>query len=114
MEPLILAEQRNLHSEKIINLLLELGADANVREEITGITPLHLAVYNARYTEPKVMIAKALIAKGANVNALDINNQTPLDYLGANDANEDSIADLNKILKKHGAKTGDELDAANR
>ena len=65
------------------------------------------------------MITKALIAKGANVNALDINTQTPLDYLGSNQtpldyfgsnyANEDSIADLNKILEKHGAKTGDEL-----
>ena len=48
-------------------------------------------------------IAKLLIAKGADVNAKYENGETPLDYWA-----EGEIADL---LRKHGAKTGEELKA---
>ena len=44
-----------------------------------------------------------LIAKGADVNAKEDDGRTPLDW-----AENDEIADL---IRKHGGKTGDELEA---
>ena len=49
-------------------------------------------------------IVKLLIANSANVNAIDfVDGETPLDWA------DKKIAAL---LRKHGGKTGDELDAA--
>ena len=47
-------------------------------------------------------VAELLIAKGSDVNAMDNDGQTPLDYAG------DETVDL---LHKHGGKTGEELKA---
>ena len=65
---------RERHSAKIILLLIELGADVNVSEKITGATPLHLA-----NEYPKIRVAEVLIANGANVNPLNKEGETPLD-----------------------------------
>ena len=48
-----------------------------------------------------------LIANGADVNTKSVTGRTPLDI--ANKNNKSEIADL---LRKHGAKTGEELKAA--
>ena len=51
-------------------------------------------------------IAELLIAEGANVNAKDDDGDTPLDQAILDKQTE--IADL---LRKHGGKTGEELEA---
>ena len=83
--------------KEIVELLLAKGADVNAKSEL-GETPLHFAKTKE--------IAELLIAEGAGVNAKDEGGKTPLD---ASIKSEDStIADL---LRKHGAKTAEELKA---
>ena len=110
---------RKRHSAKIISLLIELGANVNVSEKQTGDTPLHLA-----NEYPKIRVAEVLIANGANVNALNKEGETPLDiriehqrmpgYMpsgyNTTDTPEETEEDqFVTLLRKHGAKTGDEL-----
>ena len=73
-------------------------------EDKDGRTPL-------RYTALKghKEIAELLIAKGADVNARPRYGSTPLDWAILFEHPE--IADL---LRKHGGKTGEELEAANK
>jgi len=115
-----------LQSAKIISLLIELGANVNVSEKQTGDTPLHLA---SEY--PTSRVAEVLIANGANVNALNKEGETPLDIriehpgisgfmpsgsgfmpsgYNTTDTHEKTEEDqFVTLLRKHGAKTGDEL-----
>ena len=60
-----------------MELLLECGSDPNVRNKITGFTPLHWA---ARYGE--IEIIKMLCDKGAVFYLPDNDGFTPLDYAG--------------------------------
>ena len=64
-------------------------------------TPLHYAAANGHKET-----AELLITKGADVNAKGEDGGTPLD--GAISRKHTEIAD---ILRKHGAKTGEELKA---
>ena len=68
----------------------------NVKDKYDG-TPLHSATANDNKE-----IAELLIAEGADVNAKVNDGTTPLDSA------KGEIADL---LRKHGAKTGEELKA---
>jgi ankyrin repeat protein len=54
-----------------------------------------------------VEIAKLLIVKNADVNAKDVEGQTPLDW-----AEEEKHKEIADLLRKHGGKTGAELKAA--
>ncbi|MDD9865039.1 MAG: ankyrin repeat domain-containing protein, partial [Verrucomicrobiales bacterium] len=120
--PLLIA-LREMRSAKIISLLIELGADVNVSEKITGTTPLHLANGN-HYHDSTTEVVEVLIAKGANVNALNKEGETPLDiriehqgmsdympseYITTDTSEETEEDPLVTLLRKHGAKTGDEL-----
>ena len=81
---------------------LAAGADVNIKDDNWGATPLHFAARNGRKGK-----AELLIAEGADVNAQRGDGETPLD-----DAilfKQTKIADL---LRKHGGKTGEELEAA--
>ena len=84
-------------NKEIAELLIAEGADVTAKGKIGG-TPLH----NAANKE----IAELLISKGADVNAKDEYGDTPLDW--AIQFREPEIADL---LRKHGGKTGEELEA---
>ena len=90
--------------KEIAELLIAKGADVNSKDK-KGWTLLQHAVMMS-----KREIVGLLITKGADVNAkvapIDrfFNGKTPLDL-----ASKDEIADL---LRKHGAKTGEELKAA--
>ena len=96
--PLHLAVKQ--YHKEIAELLIAEGADVNASNNWAE-TPLHHAAYWG------LDLAELLIAKGANVNAKIRNGQTPLDL--AIERNRTATADL---LRKHGAKTGEELKAA--
>ena len=76
------------------------GEDVNAKDN-NGVSPLHYAAY---YGEKEV--AELLIANGVDVNAKNLTDNTPLDW--ANTFNKTKIAAL---LRKHGGKTGEELEA---
>ena len=77
-----------------------LAAATNVNVKgVFGQTPLHFAAYKE--------IAELLIAKGADVNAKDQDDETPLDW-----AIHSKLTEIADLLRKHGAKTGEELKAA--
>ena len=80
---------------------LAAGTKADTKTK-DGTTPLHTA---ARFGHKEV--AELLIAKGADVNAKNVDGERPLDW--AIHRKHPEIADL---LRKHGGKTGEELDAA--
>ena len=91
------------HAE-VAGLLVANGAEVNVKlindEGKVSCTPLFFA---ARSGHTKV--AELLIANGSEINAKDENILTPLDYATLVKQNE--TADF---LRKHGGKTGAELE----
>ena len=78
-----------------------LAAGTDVDAWRYGTTPLHKAARNGQEE-----VVELLIAKGADVNAKNKDGWLPLDAAVINDHTE--IADL---LRKHGGKTGEELEA---
>ncbi len=93
--------------KEIAELLIDSGANVNLKGE-EGLTPLHIT---AMFGRPA--IAKLLISKGADVNIEDNKNETPLDKIiisktlpEEHQARSKETADL---LRKHEAKTGEEL-----
>ena len=93
--PLYYAAQSG-HKE-IAELLIGKGADVDAKDDL-GLTSLYHAVI-----EEQKEIAELLIAKGADVNAKNNFGETPL-----TDAADPEITDL---LRKHGTKTAEELEA---
>ena len=98
--PLQLAA-RYSHNE-IVELLIDNGADVNVKGGNLGGMPLHHAAF-----EGHKEIVELLLAKGADVNAKGWDGRTPVDYA----IRKEETADL---LRKHGGKTGEELKAAGK
>ena len=88
-------------NKEVVELLITKGADVNAKDDQSGETPLHFAAFSGHKE-----IVELLIAKGADVNAKDDDGKTPLD--SAIRRKHSEIADL---LRKHGAKTGEELKA---
>ena len=86
---------------EIVALLITTGAKVNVKDN-SGITPLWLATDRGHKETVEL-----LIAEGADVNAKSEDGETPLDW--ANTAPTDG--ELAELLRKHGAKTGEELKA---
>jgi ankyrin repeat protein len=91
------AEKGNIEAVK---QHLDTGEDVNVKSD-SGMTPLH----HAAYRENKEVI-ELLIAKGASVNAQDVAGRTPL-----NVAIRYKRTETADILRKHGGKTSDWLNA---
>ncbi|MCP4137385.1 MAG: hypothetical protein GY754_40835 [bacterium] len=81
--------------EKILQLLLDRGADVNSRSIFTGFTPLHIAVF-----ENNRSFAGQLIAREANPSVQDNRGDTPLHY-----AVMRGTKDIIKLLIEKGAST---------
>lgn len=77
---------------EILAMLINAGADVNTQDSIKR-TPLHEA---AKYTNLEAV--KLLIAKGANPNALEYKNKTPLDLARENSRSERNM-EIIKILE---------------
>ena len=88
---------------EVAKLLISKGADVNVRNDF-GWTPLHEAAYSFTEGRGPIRTVELLISKGANVNSKGESGGTPLDI--ANTWGHEPAA---AILRKHGAKTGEEL-----
>jgi len=84
----------------IVELLISLGQDVNAKND-SGDTPLLRAAVFGRGE-----VANLLISKGAQVNTQNKFGYTPLDM--AIKLNKTKIAAL---FRKHGGKTGEELEA---
>ena len=74
------------------------GADVNAKD-VDGINPLHYATW----TDHKETV-ELLITNGADVNAKDAAGNTPLDL-------SISKLEIAALLRKHGGKRGEELNA---
>ena len=100
-----------------VKTLIKNGADVNLIDD-ENVTCLHVAAY-AGHKE----IVELLIAKGADVNAKEENGDTPLDVAMEPIENLENIQTSMKseeerratadLLRKHGGKTGEELEAGN-
>jgi len=88
--------------KEIAELLIANGADVDAKKAKDGVTPLHVAAASG-HTE----VVELLIANGADVNAQGVGGMTPL--IWAENVNQKETAAL---LRKHGAKTKKELEAA--
>ena len=95
-----LAAGADVNTKGWFKLTLRIVEGANVKEETyTDWTPLHWAAYRDHKE-----IVELLIAEGADVNAKDAGT-TPLDA-----AIEDNQTETADLLRKHGGKTGKELN----
>lgn len=89
----------------LTKLLIARGADVNVKLKSDGETALHQV--SRSYSEKHASeVCALLIANGAHVNERNAKGHTALDEALANGRNKTS-----EFLRKHNAKTGDELKA---
>ena len=88
---------------------LDVGVNVNAKQGIPKWTPLHLAsLFN------RIEVVELLIAKGADVNAINDEGSTPVDNseIGLEtNPNSITIKETADLLRKHGGKTGEELKA---
>ena len=68
--------------------------------DVNALSVLHHAAFSGRKE-----IVELLIANGADVNATNNDGDTPLD--------ENPSSQIADLLRKHGGKTGEELEAGN-
>ena len=88
------------HTE-VVELLVAHRADVNARD-VRGWIPLHAAV-----DQGHAAVAELLIVKGADLNArMKGGGYTVLDLANLKEQTETAV-----LLRKHGAKTGEELKA---
>jgi len=89
--------------KEIVELLIANGVDVNAKDK-DGLTPLIQSAI-----EGQKEVAELLISKGADVNARNKKGGTALGWAYA--GNHTGTADL---LRKHGGKTGEELEAVKK
>lgn len=80
-------------------LLLKHGADPNARGGEFGSTPLHCLALDPQETERGMELAELLIRSGADLNAKDVDGDTPLKA-----ARVTGHRKMAEFLRRHGAK----------
>ena len=120
--PLYLAAEEG--HPKVVEFLISKGAEVNVKSSRWGYPPLHRAAWGPvtmrkhlgrrtvseiELNENYLKIVGMLLEKGAKVDVLDDDGKTPLDQAIRNGEKEIVV-----LLRKHGAKTGEELKAAEK
>jgi len=89
---------------KIAKILIENGVDINALD-YDGRNALHHAVYGGfNIDEDRLELINLLLTKGINPNIIDEKSRTPLDRCT-------HCSNQTQLLRKHGAKTGEELKA---
>ncbi len=58
--------------------LIALGADVNIPNDVKGDTPMHEIAQKNGYDQPSLELLSLLLGAGANVNATNWNDKTPL------------------------------------
>jgi hypothetical protein len=113
-ESILVAACVNGMPYKFIKLLLEHDADPNGVQGVSKNTPLHLVgamkgVYST--TQDKLNVLNILLHYGANVNAVNLSAQTPLDLVVS--LKPPDVLDVAYVLTTNGAKvnpiTADQL-----
>lgn len=106
--PLMIACERK--ETNLVNMLLKKHANINA-QNIFGTTPLMYCYSCRTYANARFcnLIAKMLIDKGADVNAVDKQNRTVLDYVMQNEESQDKAEKI-AFLKGYNAKTSEELE----
>ena len=94
--------------KEIVELLIAEGANVNAQDKI-GMTPLHGAA-----SDSNKEIADLLIAGGANVNGKTNRGRTPLEMAFTSMRGSAAVDDMHDLLRKHGAKTAEELKAEHK
>lgn len=85
------------HSERMVRLLLQYGADPSIKDRNSGFTPLHVAA--SKTQDISIKIVRALLQAGSHVNAQSYQNgNTPLHYAILVDN-----TDVRNILLENGA-----------
>ena len=100
--------------KEITEVLVSNGGDSNIKDKHAEATSLHYSVLGHDWepTEDRYSIVSKLIESGADVNVIANKGQitkgggTPLDM-----AIESKQVEIAELLRKHGAKTGEELKA---
>lgn len=86
---------RGLHAIRVIKLLRDMGANLDARDDLIGITALHIAVEHRDYTLAKWLCEQSQI----DINAEDIDGLTAYQL-----AREKPDPQMMDILLMHGAK----------
>jgi ankyrin repeat protein len=69
-----------------VELLIDLGAKVNAKNQITGATPLHCAIQSSKAPEKRVQVIQLLLEKGkADVSLGDSSGAIPLEYCSEDD-----------------------------
>ena len=91
--------------KEIVELLIAKCANVNAQNKI-GMTHLHGSA-----SDNNKEIADLLIARGANVNGKTNRGRTPLEMATASMRDAAAKKEMHDLLRKHGAKTAEELKA---
>ena len=89
----VVKQEKKERQQEILKLLIEKGAEVNIRDKIVGKTPLHKA---ARYG--RVDLCQILVDNGADVNARTTAGTTPLHW-----AAEEGYYKVVQFLLENGA-----------
>ena len=98
------------YAEQAVKLLIDAGSDVNVKSTL-GYTPLMWATRAGN-----LEITQLLLEKGANANETDNNGYNALYYAKNPRFKHNRLVTQNRkptiaLLRKHGGKTGEELEA---